>query len=101
MTEKTTAKKPAGKKPRKRAAKKTDLPRLARLAGEIAGYRPGNMANLIHRLETEENLKLSQLKDGSMQADMAGIKANARGGDSVALMNWASAARRACLKGGV
>ena len=90
---KTTETKPA---PRKRAPKKLDMEKLKRLTAEIAEYQGADQTNLIHRLETEEGMKLAERPKGSgtYVIALAGLKASSTGGAHAALTNWGNAARR-------
>lgn len=95
------AKPPAKPKKRRKPAKKAlDVVRLQALAEEINATVGSTYENLLHRLETEEGLKLKKSdKDGGLYSvDMAGVKATGNSGPLNALNNWGNAARRAILK---
>ncbi|GHF33220.1 hypothetical protein [Seohaeicola zhoushanensis] len=93
MTTKTT------KAPAK--AKKLDLPRLERLAAEIAPFeKGGDKTDLLARLETEEGLKVKAAK-GVTTVTMAGIEAKSPRGLEEALYLWGNKARRAVNAGAV
>jgi hypothetical protein len=91
----TTAAKPAAKP---RAKKPLDLERLERLAQLIEDEATKPLVPLLHRLETEEGLKLVE-STGTYVATLAGVKASGTAGPRMALANWANAARRAVRAG--
>lgn len=83
------------RKPTKKKAKSLDRERLGRICDDIGrDIDGGRSADLMHRLETEEKLKL-KISNGTHVASMAGITASATAGERQALKNWANAARRA------
>lgn len=82
-----------------KATKKPDFKKLKLLADEIGRYRGRNQTNLVHRLETEEGMKVStHKKTGNTVIKLAGIDARAQGGLDAALINWGNAARRTLMK---
>jgi len=98
MTEPDSEKpKTAAKAPR--APKQIDTDRLGRLAAEITEMLPTRRSDLVHRLETEEGMKMAA-KAGATEIALAGVRASSTAGEHDALTNWANAARRA-VAGGV
>jgi len=98
MTKPTT--KTTQKPTRKRALKKLDLDKLRLLAEEIGSYEGGDKTNLIHRLETEEGMKIKFSPNGGgiYRITMAGLKASSTSSEAYALTNWGNAARRMLAK---
>ena len=80
------------------AEAKLDVEKLRELSDLISANADRNFTNIRHRLEAEEGLKFRETSEGRVYARMAGIEGGSRGGEAVALQNWANAARRALLK---
>lgn len=70
--------------------KTAELERLLEIA---EGYAPSQMTTLLHRLETEEGGKVTA-RGVNTWFTLAGLKARAIGGDTIALQNWLNKARR-------
>lgn len=86
---KATTKKPA-----------TDPDRLRRIISAIETLHRTHFTDLVHLLETEEAMKLNSARDPA-SCKMHGITATSTAGVRGAVTNWAQAARRALLRGGV
>lgn len=85
--------KPAAKP---RAKPGLDAARLRRLAALIEELKATRLADLVHRLETEEGAKIADKGPAAGWAvNLAGIRATGTSGQHGALSNWANAARRA------
>lgn len=82
--------------------KKTDLnaDKLHALAAEIEEKHKGQFLDLRARLEREEGMKLTPIRNGAggSTCRMAGITATSTSGDHGAVTNWANAARRKVLE---
>lgn len=90
---------PTARKPRKAKAKPSiDAKRLTKLATEVDALLAHHRENLIHRLQTEEGMVMTE-KDGRTEIDLAGVVSAPAEGEITALANWANAARRAVLRG--
>lgn len=82
------------KKPRaKRAPKAPDRDELARLVEIGAEYAPTQRLSLLHRLQTEENAKVTD-KGGATHFTLARLSAQSTAGATDALNNWLNKARR-------
>lgn len=79
-----------------------DFDKLAALASEIEAKHRDVFMALRARLETEEGMKLTPIRNGAggSTCRMAGITATSTSGDHGAVTNWANAARRRLLAHG-
>lgn len=75
-----------------------DIEKLRELSDLISANADRSFVNIQHRLVAEEGLKFRKTSEGRVYAKMVGIEAGSRGGEAVALQNWANAARRALLQ---
>ncbi len=73
--------------------KQDEIETRGRLADLIAAEAPHNRVELIGLLQSQEGLKLEE-KNGLTVARMAGIEAEAHGGEMQAIVNWGNKARR-------
>lgn len=73
--------------------------KLRQIAAEIEEKHKGQFLDLRARLEREERMKLTPIRNGSggSTCRMAGITATSTSGDHGAVTNWANAARRKVL----
>ncbi len=77
-----------------------DADKLTALAAEIEEKHRTRFMDLRARLETEEGMKLTPIRNGAggSTCRMAGITATSTSGDHGAVTNWANAARRKLLE---
>lgn len=78
---------------------KTDTDRLARLVADIEAMKDTRLTELLHRLETEEGMKM-RFSAGAHEVRLAGIRSSGTAGEREALTNWAMAARRRLIAEG-
>lgn len=76
-----------------------DADKLTALAAEIEAKHRTHFTDLQHRLEAEEGMKLTAIRNGAggSTCRMAGITATSTSGHHGAVTNWANAARRKLL----
>jgi hypothetical protein len=87
------------KKTTRKPAAAVDPDRLRRVVASIEDLHRTHFTDLVHRLETEEGMKLDSRREPA-SCKMHGITATSTAGVRGAVTNWAAAARRALLSGG-
>lgn len=89
MTDQTETAKPKAKRP----PKGPDVPELERLLAIAAQYSEAQLGALMHRLETEEGMKIT-VKGDVQHVALARLKTQSTAGRENAVRAWLAKARR-------